>query len=356
MTSRNAASAMAVPAALPIARVHGPGDVRIDAVAMPEIGPGDALVQVGACGICGSDLGYIAQGGLGGVEPLTAPLRIGHEFAGTVVSAGSKVQGIAPGMRVAVNPDRAYIGGGGPDGAMAPFIRVSGAELGETLFPLPETLSFALASLAEPLSVGLHALRVASVAAHDKVAILNAGPIGLCTLVMLRRLGATDIAIFDRIPERLDRARALGAGLAVNVAEESLTNALARYHGEGERFGAPFVGSDIFVDCAGSAAALAEVVAVAKYRARIAVIALHHKPLALDLWRVMANEITLFGSIADFRASEFGESVAMLAQCGDDLRPLISHSYDFSQFHEALATAADPARAAKVVLTFGEAA
>lgn len=356
MTSRNAASAMALPAMMPIARIHGPGEVRIDAVAMPEIGPGDALVQVGACGICGSDLGYIAQGGLGGVEPLAAPLPIGHEFAGTVVSVGSKVQGIAPGMRVAINPDRAYIGGGGPDGAMAPFIRVSEAELGETLFPLPDTLSFALASLAEPLSVGLHALRVASVTAHDKVAILGAGPIGLCTLVMLRHLGATDIAIFDRVPERLERAQALGAGLAVNVAQESLTEALSHYHGRGERFGAPFVGSDVFVDCAGSATALAEVVQVAKYRARIAVIALHHKPLALDLWRVMANELALFGSIADARASEFGEAVAMLAAGQQDLSPLISHRYDFSQFHPALAMAADPACAAKVVLTFGEAA
>lgn len=349
---------MNAPAGLPetmlAARVHGPRNVRLDEIAVPAPGPGEALVRIGACGICGSDLGYIAQGGLGGVEPLKAPLPIGHESAGTVVAVGDGVRGVSPGMRVAINPDRAYIGGGGPDGAMAPFLRVQGAEIGETLFALPDGLSFAHASLAEPLSVGLHGLRVTNACASDRIAILGAGPIGLCTLVMAQHLGARDIAIFDRVPERLERARALGAGLAINVAEESLSDALGRFHGAGERFGAPFVGTDVFVDCAGSAAALAEVVSVAKYRARICVIALHHKPLALDLWRVMANELSLSGSIADSRAAEFGETIAMLAQGGRDLSALVSHAYDFSRFQEALEMAADPARAAKVVLTFGE--
>ena len=336
------------------ARVHGPRDVRLDEITVPAPGPGEALVRIGACGICGSDLGYIAQGGLGGVEPLKAPLPIGHECAGTVMAVGGGVRGVSPGMRVAINPDRAYIGGGGPDGAMAPFLRVQGAEIGETLFALPDALSFERAALAEPLSVGLHGLRVGAARASDKIAILGAGPIGLCTLVMARHLGATDIAVFDRVPERLERARTLGAGLAINVAGESLTSALGRFHGEGERFGSTFVGTDLFVDCAGSAAALEEVVAAAKYRARISIVALHHKPLALDLWRMMANEITVAGSIADNRAAEFGEAIAMLAHAGQDLSALISHSFDFSRFHEALAVAADGARAAKVMLTFPE--
>jgi threonine dehydrogenase-like Zn-dependent dehydrogenase len=343
-------------ATMPLARVHGPGDVRLDEVPVPTCAPGDVLVRVAACGVCGSDLGYIAQGGLGGVEPLTQPLPIGHEFAGTVVAVGDGVAGVAVGLRVAVNPDRAFIGGGGPEGAMAPFIRVSGAEIGETLFPLPAGLPFAEAALAEPLSVGLHGLRVAGVTAADKVAILGAGPIGLCTLVMLNHLGVTDVAIFDRVDERLDRARALGAGLAVNVTHESLPAALARFHGSGTRFGAPFVGTDVFVDCAGSTAALAEALSVAKYRARIAVIALHHNPLPLDLWRMMANEITISGSIADARAAEFGEAIAMLGEAKHDLSPLISHRFEFARFHEALTTAANAARAAKVVLTFPEAA
>jgi threonine dehydrogenase-like Zn-dependent dehydrogenase len=339
-----------------LARVHGPGDVRVDQVPVPACGAGEVLVQVAACGICGSDLGYIRQGNLGGSEPLAAPLPIGHEFAGTVIAVGAGVEGVAPGLRVAVNPDRAYIGGGGPDGAMADFIRVAAARLGDTLFPLPEGLSFAEAALAEPLSVALHALRVARVTAADKVAILGAGPIGLCAVVMLRHLGVGDIAVFDRVPERLERARALGAAHAVDVTAESAPAALGRIHGAGERFGAPFVGTDVFVDCAGSGAALGEALGVAKFRSRVAVVALHHHPLAVDLFRLMANEIALLGAIADDRPAEFGEALAMLGERRFDLSPLISHRFDFARFGEALAVAADAARAAKVVLTFAEAA
>lgn len=337
-----------------LARVHGPGDVRVDAVPIPVCGPGEAIVRVAACGVCGSDLGYIAQGGLGGPEPLAAPLPIGHESAGTVIAVGDGVEGIAPGLRVAINPDRAYIGGGGPDGAMADFIRISGARLGDTLFALPDGLPFAEASLAEPLSVALHGLRVARVTAADRVAILGAGPIGLCAVAMLRHMGARDIAIFDPVEERLDRARALGAGLAVNVTSQTAPDALAGYHGQGVRFGARFVETDVFIDCAGSGAALSAVLDVAKYKARVAVVALHHKPLPVDLFRLMANEITLAGSIADDRPQEFGEALAMLADRPFDLSPLISHRFDFSRFHEALTVAADAPRAAKVVLTFDE--
>lgn len=341
-------------AVMHLARVHGPGDVRLDPMPIPEAGPGEAIVRVAACGICGSDLGYIAQGGLGGSEPLAEPLPIGHEFAGTVVSVAPGVAGVAPGMRVAVNPDLGYIGGGGPEGAMAPYIRVRGAEIGETLFPLADHVGFAEAALAEPLSVGLHALWLLGVEARHKVAVLGAGPIGLCTVAMLRHLGCTDIAIFDRVDSRLERARALGADIAVNVADESLSTALARFHGQGMRFGTRYAETDMFIDCAGSEAALREVVGIAKYRARIAVVALYKKPAQIDLWKMMANEITLSGSIAVDRKAEFAEALAMISGGQQDLAPLISHRMDFAQFDAALALAADAERSAKVMLTFAE--
>ena len=83
-------------ATMQLARVHGPGDVRLDTISIPEPGPGEAVVRVAACGICGSDLGYIAQGSLGG-GPLSEPLAIGHEFAGDVVTVGADVDGVTPG-------------------------------------------------------------------------------------------------------------------------------------------------------------------------------------------------------------------------------------------------------------------
>jgi L-iditol 2-dehydrogenase len=341
---------------MPLARVHGPDDVRLDEVPVPACNAGEVIVRTHACGICGSDLSYIRQGGLGGVEPLREPLAIGHEFAGTIVAVGEGVEGLECGTKVAVNPDHAYIGGGGAEGAMAPFVKVTGAKPGYTVFPFADDLPFAEAALAEPLSVALHALRIAGVASTDKVAVLGAGPIGLCAVVMLRFLGVSDIAVCDPVPERLARARALGASATIEAGRESLRDALGAQHGAGERFGAANVGTDAFIDCAGSAAALEEVVAMAKYRARIAVVALHHQPMALNLWQIMANEISLFGAIADARASEFGEALDYLSTARPDLSALISHQFEFDQFHDAIATARDAGQAAKVILTFGDAA
>lgn len=335
-----------------LARVHGPGEVRLDEVPVPEIGSGDVLVRVEACGICGSDLGYIAAGGLGGGAPLTAPLPIGHEFAGVVEAVGEAVTGVAPGARVAVNPDAGFIGGGGEEGAMAPFIRLRDPDLARTLFAIPDHVSFEEAALTEPLSVALHALRITHARPGDKVAVLGAGPIGLCAVAMLKHLGMKDIVVIDRVPARLERARALGATLTVDTRETSMTEALAGIHGEGDRFGTRYVGTDLFVDAAGAPPLLTESIACAKLRARIAVVALYKKPCEVDLWKMMANEIAMTGSIALDRAEEFGDAIAMIASGSVDLAPMISHRFDFDQFHDAIAIAADGDRSAKVMLRF----
>ena len=151
-----------------------------------------------------------------------------------------------------------------------------------------------------------------------------------------------------------DRAKALGADLAINTAEESLGDALCRFHGEGNRFGARFAETDVFVDCVGVEAVLQEVIAIAKYKARIAIIALYKKPASVDLFKVMANEILISGSIADDRKPEFGEALEMIAGGRQDLTPLISHRLDFSQFTDALAIARDAVQSAKVMLTFDQ--
>ena len=334
------------------ARVHGPGDVRLDWLPVPMAGPGEVIVKVGACGICGSDLSYIATGSLDGVHRFAEPTPIGHEFAGTVVAVGSGVHDVAPGQRVAVNPDRGVIGSGGPAGAMAPYIRVAPADIGDTLFVLPDHVGLAEAALAEPLSVALHGLRMAQVTARDRVAVIGAGPIGLCTVAALKRLGLRDIVVFDRIASRLDRARALGADHAIDVGAEPLAAALARIHGSADRYGVPVVGTTVFVDAAGSAAALSEAIDCAPKAARIAVIAIYKHAAPIDLFRVMAHELTLVGSVADDRPAEFAQALAMIAEDPAAFTPMISHRFDFARLFDALAMAADGARAGKVMLDF----
>jgi threonine dehydrogenase-like Zn-dependent dehydrogenase len=337
---------------MPLARIHGADDVRLDHVPVPEPGPCDIRVRVEACGICGSDLGYIAMGGLGGSDPMP----LGHEFAGVVDAIGREVRDFSVGDRVAGNPDDRLIGNGGSEGAMAPFILMPGAKAGSTLFKLPDGVSTEQAALAEPLSVALHGIDLVGVKASEKVAVIGAGPIGLCAVAMLRHRGVTRIAVLDREPSRLARAKALGAAVTIDVTRMSMADGLAAAHGEGERFGKRFVGTDVFIDVAGAPAALAEMVALAKYRARIAIIALYKAPAPVDLFQVMANEILLSGSIADSRAREFGEALEMMASGTVDLSPMISHRFALDALDEALATAADTARSGKVMLTISEAA
>ena len=339
-------------AQMKIARVHGAGDVRLDDVAVPAPGPDDIMVRVEAGGFCGSDLGDIAVGGGGG----TGPMPIGHEFAGIVEAVGSEVRDFTAGDRVAGNPDDRLIGNGGGEGAMAPFILMPNAKAGSTLFKLPDTVSLEEAALAEPLSVALHGIDLVGVKAGDKVAVVGAGPIGLCAVAMLRHRGVTDIAVLDREPSRLERAAALGAGVTIDVTRTTLADGLAAAHGESERFGKRVVGTDVFIDVAGAPAALADMIAHAKYRARISIIALYKAPAPVDLFQMMANEILMSGSIADARAAEFGEALDMIAERKIDLAPMISHRYPLEALDEALAMAADPARSAKVMLTIDSAA
>ncbi|MFC4594500.1 zinc-dependent alcohol dehydrogenase [Sphingobium tyrosinilyticum] len=344
----------ALPATMPLARVHGAGDMRIDQVEVPAIGPYDVLVRVGAAGVCGSDLGYVAAGNMGGA-PLTEPLPLGHEFAGIVEQVGAEVRDIAPGQRCAVNPDSGLIGGGGP-GAFAPFILVENARLGLEICPIPDSLLLEKAALAEPLSVAMHGLNIGRVEPGDKVVVLGAGPIGLCTVICLRHRGISDILIADLCDARLERARQLEASVTVNPSCESLGHAVGQAHGTGERYGLPFVGSDVIIDAAGSQEALGELLELAKYQSRVVIVALHKKPMPINLWKMMANEFSISGSIASDRAEEFNECVKMLADGKVNVDPLISHRIDFNQLDEAFRTAADPEASAKVIVTFPQVA
>ncbi|WP_280402327.1 alcohol dehydrogenase catalytic domain-containing protein, partial [Nocardia carnea] len=95
-------------------RVHGPGTVSLDTVELPECGPRDAVVELRACGICGSDLGYIRLGGLGGPGP--EPMPLGHEMAGVISAVGAGGTPHPPGGRGGVHPPPGGLGRGGEGG------------------------------------------------------------------------------------------------------------------------------------------------------------------------------------------------------------------------------------------------
>lgn len=213
-------------------RWHGQGDLRLEDVPEPpDPLPGQAVVQVSYCGICGTDLHEQAHGPnliRTGPHPLTGqspPLALGHEISGTVTALGSDVPGIEVGTRVAVDPclrcgqcrwcthgEYHICAKGGSlglaaDGGFASLVTVPA----EGLTPIPDTVTDEQAALAEPLAVGLHAVRRAGVQPGDKVLVLGAGPIGIAILLFAKLAGAAELFVSEPVAARADRARALGA-------------------------------------------------------------------------------------------------------------------------------------------------
>ena len=334
---------------MPLVQVHGPDDVRIGPVPVPQAGPRDVVVRVAACGICGSDLGYIAKGGLTG--PSDRPLPLGHELAGTIAAVGSEVAGLRPGMRVVVNPDSNLIGGGGP-GAFAPYLLVHNARRDLDVLPIPDHLPFHLAALAEPLSVALHGVNRAEVNPHSKVVVLGAGPIGLGVVIGLRARGVRDIVSVDLSEQRLELARRLGAAATVNPKRQDLREVLIERHGSSEIFGWPMVNSDVYIDATGAGSVLQQVVQMSRTGARLVVVALHRQPVPVDMVQVMAKELVITGAIA--YPTEFPEAVGLLTAGAADFEAKISHRFDFSEFSHALSVARDTERAVKVVVEFAD--
>ena len=122
-------------------QLHGPASFSLDEVTEPQVADDDVLIQVHHCGICGSDVAYVAQGGLAG--PSASAMPLGHELSGIVAEVGKNVSAVEPGDRVCVNPMGAgnAIGNGGSEGGFAGKLLVRNATLGGCIFKLPETVS-----------------------------------------------------------------------------------------------------------------------------------------------------------------------------------------------------------------------
>jgi threonine dehydrogenase-like Zn-dependent dehydrogenase len=314
---------------------------------MPELGPRDALLRVKACGICGSDLGYIAYGGVGGPAP--EPTALGHEFSAVIERVGSAVTRYRAGQRVVVNPlpSGNMIGNGGALGAFAPELVVRDVEAGFSLFPIPDDLPFDQAALAEPLGVGTNAVDRANLAPGEKVAIFGAGPIGLMALAVLRYRGFDDVAIVDLSAKRLEIARELGAALTLDAGKGDVWGPLRELHGVEKWLGVvPTAGTHVYIEASGAPSVMAELIREARPGARIALVALHRKPEPLDLLSVMGKQITIAGAMG--YPDDYTEMVRMLGEV--DLSPAITHRFPLARFAEAIDTARNPGMSGKVII------
>ncbi|MEU6054806.1 zinc-dependent alcohol dehydrogenase family protein [Streptomyces xanthochromogenes] len=310
--------------------ISSPGVVTIETVDDPVPGSREVVIQVAACGLCGTDL-HILQGEFAPSLPVVP----GHEFAGEVVGIGTEVHGLSLGDRVAVDPslycnechycrigrnnlcERYAAIGVTTGGAAAEFAVAPAANC----VRLPDRIRTEDAALIEPLSCAVRGYDVLRSALASHVLIYGSGTMGLMMMELAKRTGAATVDIVDINPERLATARQLGCTHAVGSADEI----------ERPR------GWDVVVDATGSERAIQDALGrvarggtylqfgVADYAARA----------TIEPYRIYNQEITITGSMAVLHSYERAAELFAAGVLDPDV--FISHRFPLTDYAAALA-------------------
>ncbi|MEW6755006.1 MAG: alcohol dehydrogenase catalytic domain-containing protein [Candidatus Latescibacterota bacterium] len=332
--------------------IRGPGDICVERVPVPRPARGEVLLGVRAVGLCGSDLHYYLEGGIGSAR-VTSPLILGHEFAAEVLDPGAACA-LRPGTLVAVDPARScgrceWCLQGHPN--LCPQVRFCGSPpdvhgaLAEcltapptALFPVPVGLTAADAALLEPLGVALHAVDLAHLRPMESVAVLGAGPIGLLIVQVARLAGAGTLYAADPLAYRAELAGRLGAD-RVSGTHESVAEWT-----DGR-------GVDVVLEATDSAAAPGQATETVRTGGRVVLAGIPREPTyCLDAATVRRKGLTLR---AVRRMKHAYPRALQMADSGRvNLRPLVTHRFPLSRAAEAFALQA--ARADGVIKTVVE--
>lgn len=320
-------------------RLHGIGDLRTETVPAPEPAPGEVLVKVAACGICGTDR-HIFRGEF----PSRAPVTLGHEFTGTVTATGAGVTGLDIGTRVTCDPNIAcgtcaacragrvnlcrnlQAIGITRDGGFAAYAAIPAGQA----FVLPDGLHPHHGAFCEPLACCVHGVDMGRPVAGERVIVIGGGVIGLLTVQLARNAGA-EVMLITRQASKRDLAMDLGATHAAATAEA----ALAIWPD----------GADLVFECAGVAETLAGAQRLARSGGRIVVLGVlaAGEKVAIEPFDLLFREVQmLFSFINPFTQ---GRAAQMIADGRIRVAPLISRMLPID---EAAAAIMAPARAGEV--------
>jgi len=266
----------------------------------PEPGPDEVTVRVRALGLCGTDLHFYLEGASAG-RAVSYPCVLGHEAAGAVVAAGKNVQAIAAGTRVAVEPTitcgecefclagrrnlcehAVFMGGLQQPG----LLRELATMPARNVVTIPDGMSYAAATLIEPLAVILHAFELTPVEPGQTVAVMGAGPIGLLSAAVARLSGAGRVVVADRIAHRLNLALEMGADTVVDISRELVADAILDITGGR--------GAHLIVDAAGRPDSLTQALWALAPGGRIALIGIpSESSMSVDIQAALTREATL---------------------------------------------------------------
>ena len=251
------------------------GKLIVKDVPMPEVGPNEVLVKVGACGICGSDIPRAYKDGAH-----VMPLVLGHEFAGNVVEDGRRVGvfPLIPCMKCDCCKNRKYemcksygYLGSRQDGGFSELVAVPEWNLIE----LPDSVTMEQAAMLEPMAVAVHAIRQVKPGVDDTVVVMGLGTIGLLVVMFLLDMGVKNVYVIGNKEYQVKKAVELGASV---------------YDG-GQ--------ADVFFECVGKQESLLKGIEIMAPSGRICTVGNPHSDMHLDrevYWKILRSQLTLVGT------------------------------------------------------------
>jgi L-iditol 2-dehydrogenase len=338
----------------------GKGDLRVEEIPVPEVGPGEMLVRVEACGICGTDIKKIVKGLLPG------PRVFGHEICGTVARTGAGVRRLREGDRVVVHHHvpcgrcfycsiQAYAqcevykrngttaGFEASGGGFAEYVKAMDWIVERGAISVPDGVLPEEAAFVEPVNTCLKAVRKAGVAKGQTVLVVGQGPIGLLLLQLSRWAGA-DVLVSDTFADRLEMARRLGASVALDATAVDVPREVrALTAGRG---------ADVAVLAAFGQAPFAQAVDATRPGGRIIVFAATSpgETVQIDLGALSAAEKEILTSYS--ASVDVQDQAAQLVFAREvRVRELVTHRFALDEAPHALEVASHPAPGVlKVVL------
>jgi 2-desacetyl-2-hydroxyethyl bacteriochlorophyllide A dehydrogenase len=342
---------------------HAPYDYRLEDVPVPQVGKGEMLLKVDACGVCAGDIkAYHGGQRIWGVTPETryieAPCIGGHEFVGKVVDTGPGVTGFSVGDRVVseqivpcwecdfCRQGKYWMCTGSAvygfkhrcQGGFAEYVKLPVQSVNHKV---PASFTTEQAALIEPIACGMHAVELGDIRHSDVVVIAGLGAIGLAMVSMVRLLLPKLIIGIDMKSGRIQKALQFGLDAALNPAEGNVAAKIAELTGG--------LGCDVYIEVSGSPASVNQGLNSLKNLGRYVQMGVFAEEVKAD-WNVIGDgkEITIKGS--HLSALTYGSTIKGIEAGLIKTDGLISHTFPLADWEKAFETAEKDPSAIKVAL------